>query len=153
MSFAFRPPIVSRMTGCLTIEDITGLGREPIDELKSTAEALDPQHQDSCAIFARQVVQVETVLKQTYKAAALMARRTETPEQEAEIWRDMRKYSEAVIGALKELKETYPRCGTPELYTLASGYWDAAASRLSRINESIQCQSLPMPDGLFPRMT
>ena len=141
------------MTGCLTIEDITRLNREPIEELQSTAESLDPQEADSCAIFARQVVQVEVTLKNTYKLAALLAKRSETPEQEAEIWQDMRKYSEAVISALNELKDTYPQCGTPGLYNLALDYRIAADARLSRIKESIQCQSLPMPDGLFPRMT
>jgi len=141
------------MTGCLTIEDITRLNREPIEELQSTAESLDPQEADSCEIFARQVVQVETVLKPIYKAAALMARRTDTAEQEASVWRDMRTYSEAVTNALTELKETYPGCGTPELHKLALDYWNAADKRLALINESIRCQSLPTPDGLFPRTT
>ena len=141
------------MTGCLTIEDITRLNREPIEELQSTAESLDPQEADSCEIFARQVVQVEVTLKNTYKLAALLAKRSETPEQEAEIWTDMREYSEVAMNALKELKETYPGCGTPEVYKLASDYWSAADNRLSLITESIRCQSLTMPDGLFPQMT
>ena len=141
------------MTGCLTIEDITRLNREPIEELQSTAESLDPQEADSGEIFARQVVQVEVTLKNTYKLAALLAKRSETPEQEAEIWKDMREYSEVAMNALKELKETYPGCGTPEVYKLASDYWSAADNRLSLITESIRCQSLKMPNGLFPRMT
>jgi hypothetical protein len=141
------------MTGCLTIDDVARLNREPIEDLRRTAAGLNPGDVDSCRLFANEVARVETVLKQTYKAAALMARRADTPEQEAEVWRRMQEFAGAVIDALKQLTEVYPNCGTPELYNLALDYRLAADKRLTNTNEAIQCQSLPKPEGLFPRMT
>lgn len=141
------------MTGCLTIDDVARLSREPIEELRRRAAKLEPGDADSCRIFAKEVAKVETVLKQTYKAAALMARRTETPEQEAEVWRRMEEFAGVVIDTLKQLTEVFPHCGTPELYNLALDYRLAADKRLANISESIQCHGLPMPEGLFPRMT
>ena len=141
------------MTGCLTIDDLARLNHEPIEEMRRTASALDPSDPDSCEIFTRQVTLVEAALKQTYKAAALLAKRTDTPEQEGAVWRRMREFADVVIEALKQLKDLYPSCGTPELYNLALDYRLAADKRLSLTNESIQCQSLPTPDGLFPQVT
>jgi hypothetical protein len=141
------------MTACLTMDDVAQLNQEPIEELRRIAEALDPAAPDSCEIFAKEVASVETVLRQTYKAAALMARRTDSPEQEAGIWRRMQEFANRVMDALKQLKDVYPKCGTPELYDLALDYRVAADKRLALITESIQCQNLPTPEGLFPRMT
>lgn len=141
------------MTDCLTIHDITRLGREPIDELQSTAESLDPQGEDSCEIFTRQVVQVEVTLKNTYKLAALLAKRSATLEQEAEVWQSMVEYAKGVMNALEQLKEIYPDCGTPKLHNLALDYWTAATERLSLVTGAIKCQTLPMPAGLFPQTT
>lgn len=156
-SLAFAPstPIVKPdgMTDCLIIKDITRLGRAPVDELLSSSGDLDPQDPSSCDIFSRHVAQVEGVLKQTYALAALLAKRSATPGQEAEIWQNMLEYAKGVMNALQQLKETYPQCGTPELHSLALDYWNAASERLSLVNESIQCQSLPMPAGLFPQTT
>ena len=141
------------MTGCLTIDDVARLSREPIEDLRRTAADLDPSDAGSCRIFANEVARVETVLKQAYKAAALMARRTDTPEQEAEVWQRMQELAGVVIDTLKQLTEVFPNCGTSELYNLALDYRLAADKRLANISESIQCHGLPMPDGLFPRMT
>jgi hypothetical protein len=66
------------------------------------------------------VAKVETVLKQTYKVAALMARRAETPEQETEVWWRMQEFSGVVIDAPQQLTKVYPKCGTPEPYSLAA---------------------------------
>ena len=141
------------MTGCLTIDDLARLNHEPIEEMCRTAEALDPSDPNSCFIFTRLVTLAEAALKQTYKAAALMAKRTDTPAQERAVWQRMREFADVVIGALQHLKDLYPKCGTPELYNLALDYRLAADKRLSLTNESIQCQSLPIPDGLFPQVT
>ena len=148
-------PIVwtNDMSGCLTIHDVTQLGRKPIEELRTTAEALDPSDEGSCEIFGRQVTALEAILKHTYKEAALMARRSESLAQEAEVWQAMSEFADAVMEALKQLKVTYPNCGTPELYDLALDYKLAAEKRHALTIESIKCQTLPMPDGLFPQTT
>ena len=139
------------MDKCLTIRDVTTIGRAPIDELRSIAADLNLADADSCTIFGRRVAAVETVLKQTYKFAALMVRCSETPEQEAEIWMVMSEFSGFVITALQQLKDTSPHCGTPELYDLALDYNLAAQKRHSLTAESLQCQTSQMPDGLFPQ--
>jgi len=153
LSFVPFTAILVRMTGCLTIDDVARLSREPIEGLRRTAAELDPGDADSSRIFAKEVARVETALKQTYKAAALMARRTDTLEEEAEVWRRMQEFAGAVVDVLKQLTEVFPNCGTPELYNLALDYRLAADKRLANISESLQCQNLPTPEGLFPRMT
>lgn len=141
------------MIAGLTIIDITRLGRGPVDILLSTSDALDPQDADSCAIFSRKIAQLEGVLKQTYAQAALLAQRADTLDQEAEVWQNMVEYAQGVMNTLEQLKDTYPDCGTPELCNLALDYRNAATERLSLVNEAIQCQTLPMPAGLFPQTT
>ena len=94
---------------------------------------------------------MEVTLKSTYKLAALLAKRSATLEQEAEVWRSMVEYAKGVMNALEQLKEIYPDCGTPELHNLALDYWTAATERLSLVTGAIKCQTLPMPAGLFPQ--
>jgi hypothetical protein len=133
--------------------DLTQLTRAPFEELRAAGENLDPAQFDSCAIFGKCVIRVEAVLKLAYKMAALTARRSDTLQEEAEVWKEMSELCDSLIAALKGLKDKFPDCGTPELYDVALDYKLASEKRYSLTVESIKCQTIQMPEGLFPQGT
>ena len=135
------------------MSEVTNLTRSPVEELRFVGERLDPAKADSITLFSKRVAAVEAVLKFAYKMAALAAKRSETPEQEADVWRDMNEIADSIITILNSLKGKFPDGGTPELYDLALDYKLAAEKRYSLTLESIKCQNLPMPEGLFPQTT
>jgi hypothetical protein len=85
--------------------------------------------------------------------AALTARRSETLEQEAEVWKEMSALGDSLIVTLKSLKEKFPGCGTRELYDVALDYKLASEKRHSLTVEAIKCETIRMPEGLFPEGT
>lgn len=133
--------------------EFTEIGHAPIEELRQGAVTFDPNSPESCKAFRRLVIAAETVLKQTYKCAALTAKRAETLEEEAEVWRIMSEFAESLVVALGDPKDANPDCGTPELSNLALAYRQAALERLGLLTESTACQTLQMPEGLFPPRT
>jgi len=141
------------MRASISMSDLAEAAKSPLEELRTTGEKLDPKERDSCAVFGRCVIAAETALKMAYKLAAMSAKRSQSLEEEAQIWSDMSQLCDSMIGALKALKDKFPREGTPELYELAIDYKLASEKRSSRTVEAIQCQSIPMPEGLFPRTT
>src|SRR6266511_1539008 len=107
------------MRSWIIMTDVTQLTRAPFEELRAAGKRLDAAHVDSCSIFGKGVISVEAVLKLTYKIAALTARRSDTLQGEAEVWKEMSELCDSLLAALKGLKDKFPDCGTPKLYDMA----------------------------------
>jgi hypothetical protein len=138
------------MTACLSLNDFVALHKEEVERTWKAAQSLDPKVPESCATFGSRVRDLERSLVSTYRAAALLARRTERVEELAEIWKAVSVACDEVLGALKSLKDGYPGCGTPELYDLALDYKSAASKRYELNREAIEWSNEKMPDRLFP---
>jgi hypothetical protein len=66
------------------------------------------------------------------------------------IWKEMTEYCESALAVLKDLKDKYFYCGTPELYDLVLDYRGEAQKRYYQNLQDSECQ---IPQGLFPEMT
>jgi hypothetical protein len=141
------------MNAALQLDDLMRLGQGSFDELAHVGSRLDPRDKAARAEFAHQVIAVETVLKQTWQAVALMARRTPSCEQTAQLWKAMRDFADAALATLSGLRDRYPGCGTAELHDLALDYRAAAEKRGQENLEAASCQQTPLPEGLLPPLT
>lgn len=138
------------MSPCLSLSDLVELHQIEVQRTETTAQSLDPTVPESCSIFGRQVRALEGSLVSTYRAAAYLAQRTDNVEVLVEIWSAVSTACDAVLRALKTLKNDYPLCGTPEVYDLALDYKNAANKRFQLNREAIEWKNAKMPDGLFP---
>ena len=141
------------MMACISLSDLTEISQASFAELEALGKELDPRAEESSRVFGKSIAAVEAILKVAYKMAVIAAKRAETLEQEAQAWQIMGEIADSVIRILESLKDKFPRCGTRELYDLALDYKLAADKRFALTNEAIECQTIPMPEGLFPRMT
>src|SRR6266567_1344683 len=104
------------MNATLDLSDLIRLGQAPLDQMAEASSHLDPSDEAARAAFARLIAVVEAVLKQTWQAAALLAKRAADCEEAAGVWRGMSDYANQVIIILSALKDRHPQCGTPELH-------------------------------------
>ena len=141
------------MNAALDLKDLARLSQAPLDRMAELGASLDPGDETGHVAFSRQVAAVQAVLKQTYQAAALLARRAADCEEAAQIWKTMSDYANHVLVLLSVLKERYPRAGTTELHDLALDYKAAADKRYQSNLEATLCQKTPLPEGLLPPLT
>jgi hypothetical protein len=141
------------MAACLSLNDFVASHKVEVERTWKVAHSLDPKAPESCGVFGQQVRALGRSLDSTYRAAALLARRTERVAELAEIWKAVSVACDEVLGALKSLKDDYPGCGTPELYDLALDYKSAASKRYELNREAIEWSNEKMPDRLFPETT
>ena len=141
------------MNATLDLSDLIRLGQVPLDQMREASSHVDPSDEAASNAFARQVSTVEAVLKQTWRAAALLAKRAANCEEAAGIWRGMSDYANQVMIVLSALKDRHPHCGTPELHNLALDYKVAAERRYQQNLEATVCQKTPLPEGLLPPLT
>jgi len=116
-------------------------------------QRLDPNDAASERLLASQVKAVETVLRQSYGAAALLAKRAATCQEAAQIWQTMSSFTDRVLGALGLLKNRCPAGAVSALYDLALDYKSAAEKRYQLNLEATLCQKMPLPEGLLPPLT
>lgn len=117
------------------------------------ASFADPSEEHVCEAFRRQVAMLEGALRQTFRAATLMAKKSGELEEVADIWKRMSGFCDSVSVTLSSLKTKYPDCGTPELCDLALGYEQACEDRLRNVQEEIQCQRIELPKGMLPELS
>ena len=141
------------MSAALDLDDLTRLNGATLDAMARLGASLEPSDQGSREVFSRQVAAVEALLKQTYQAAALLARRSADCEESARIWKSMADYANQVMVLLSVLKDRDPGCGTGELHDLALDYKAAADKRYHDDLEATLCQKTPLPEGLLPPLT
>jgi len=133
----------------IILEDLNAVNRCQISEMAKAGRTLDPQWHDSCVQFTKLVGNVEAVILHTYQLTAHAAIREADPAKAAVLWREMEELCRDTLKELKELKEVYPQCGTPELYNLTLDYMKAAQDRRLQNMEDAECLKMPIPNGLF----
>ena len=141
------------MNAALNLDDLTRLNQVPLEEMAKLGASLQAADETGRANFSRQVAAVEAMLRQTYQAAGLLARRAADCEEAARIWKTMSDYANHVMIILGVLKDRYPQAGTTELHDLALDYKAAAEKRYQSNLEATLCQKTPLPEGLLPPLT
>jgi len=137
----------------ITLEDLNAVNRCQISEMAKAGKSLDPRRNDSCVQFTKLVRNVEAVIRHTYQLTAHAAIREADAAKAAGLWKEMEELCQGALTELKELKEVYPQCGTPELYDLTLDYMIAAQGRRSQNMEDAECLTMPVPNGLFQTKT
>ncbi len=139
---------------CIEFGDIIESNEQQVDALTDVAaKNPDPDVPGACEALSRQVRLVESVVAGTYVIAVQATRKTEALEEIAQVWQAMAKLCDKALGAVSSLKGRYPYCGTPELHDRLLDYKLACTRRYEQIQEEILCQTIPMPEGLFPSLT
>ncbi len=141
------------MNAALDLSDLTRLGQAPLEQMAELGARLDPANEAWRAAFCRQVATVEAILKQTYQAAALLARRAANCEEASQTWKTMSEYANHVMVILSLLEDRFPGSGTAELHDLALDYKAAAEKRYQSNLEATLCQKTPLPEGVLPPLT
>src|SRR5947209_4398638 len=100
--------------------------------MEAAGRNLDPSQQESCEVFRKRVMGVQSALMFKYAIIAHLSIRLESPAAAADIWKQMVGFCEEAIRALWKFKNLYPGCGTPELYNLALDYRQQAQERYQR---------------------
>ena len=135
----------------LSFEEVIEAGRPPLVEMQRMANALaDSSSQEARAAFARQVLFVEAAVRQTYGQAAGLARKAETFDDAAEVWRRMGAFCNSALQVLSAIKDRHPACETAELHDLVLDYRNACETRQRRTFEDKTCLAMEFPKGLFP---
>jgi hypothetical protein len=137
----------------LDLADLTHLNQASLDQIMELGQRLDPADTASGVLFAGHVAAVETVLRQSYRAAALLAKRAATCQEAAQVWQTMSSFADRVLATLGLLKDRCPACGVSALYDLALDYKSAAEKRYQLNLEATLCQKMPLPEGLLPPLT
>src|ERR1043166_968605 len=116
--------------------------------MKTAGRELDPADEESCALFRNHVRGVQSALVYTYAVIAHLSVQQKSPQEAANLWKEMIGFCEESIKVLWKLKDLYSGCGTPELYDLALDYRQKADERYHDNLEDARCQT-PVPKGLF----
>ncbi len=146
-----RTDITQQMKACLDAETLVESATPQLREIAVVgASFMDPNTKDAHRQFSYQVAMLEGTLKQTFRAATLLAKRSDDLKQVAEVWKRTGRFCDTVVATLLSLKDRYSNCGTPELYALALDYKQACEDRLCDVEEEIECQEIDLPKGLLP---
>ena len=137
------------MNAALNLDDLARLNEAPINHMVELGSKLEPGNETSSVAFARHVAAVEAVLKQTYQAAALLAKRAADCDEASRIWKTMSDYANRILITLSFLKDRSSETGATELHDLALDYKAAAEKRYQANLEATLCQKIPLPEGLL----
>jgi len=141
------------MKACLDIDSLIESAKPQLTEMVTVGAAFTSPHSEgACEAFSRQVFMVQGSLKQTFRAATLIAKKAPELEGIAELWARMSLFCDSVLRTLASLKEKYPECGTPALYDLALDLKRACEDRLRDVEEEIECQKIDLPKGLLSEL-
>jgi hypothetical protein len=142
------------MKASLSYEEVIDAGRPRLTELRRVVQFLAeegaPQPE---AAFARELIAVEASLRQTYGLVAQMARKAESLDEVADIWRRMGAYCEAALQILTEQQKKDPGLGTESLCDLVLDYRLACDERRDRALEEKECLKVDFPEGILPDLS
>jgi hypothetical protein len=142
------------MKPCLSFEELIETGRPPLTEMQRVGNAFDdPTTEAACLAFSRQVLFVKATVRQTYGHAARLARKADTHDEAAEVWRKMGAFCGSALQVLASLKDRFPDCGAGELYDLVLDYRTACETRCKRTLEDKACLAMEFPKGLLPKLS
>ncbi len=119
-----------------------------VAELKRAGEELDPEK--NCTEFTNLIRNAQAAVIHTYQMSAFASVQEPDPQKAAVIWKEMTDYCESALTVLKDLKDRYFYCGTPQLYDLILDYRGEAQKRYYQNLQDSECQ---IPPGLFPEMS
>lgn len=132
---------------CLDI--VNEVNRCQVGAMETAGQQLDPSQTESGELFGARVRNVEAAIVHTYALIAHAAIKEASPDAAATLWKGMVEQCDQALRVLRQFKDLYPDCGTPELYNLALDYRREAEERYRQNSEDAQCQ-MPIPAGLFP---
>jgi hypothetical protein len=131
-----------------TLELLGSVNRCQVAEMeKAVPEAV------SGAEFFKRVRNVQASIINTYQVIALASLQTPDPSEAAAMWKEMSGLCENALRALRNIKATFSDCGTPELYDLTLDYKAEADKRYYQNLQDSECTKIPVPEGLFPKMS
>lgn len=140
------------MSTCLDISQIYASSSRRIEELKHAAAAHpDVNMPGVCEAFSSKVRMVESAIMYTYALCVEKAKCEEDLGNVVNAWQGMNEICDAALFLVRGLKESYPYCGTHELYNLLLDYKNASVSRYKDAKEELECQTIQIP-GLFQPM-
>src|SRR5438128_1237299 len=105
-----------------TLELLDSVNRCQVAEMEKAGRELDPKDYGACETFGTHLRNVQAAVIHTYQITAFAAVREPEPGTAADMWKEMSKFCETALTALRMLKEKYPQCGTLELYDLTLDY-------------------------------
>lgn len=134
----------------MTDELLKSVNECQVADLARAGKDLDPSLPESCEIFKGHVRSVQAAVIHTYQLTAAASLREKDAAEAAKLWKEMGEFCRAALKELKELKEVYSGCGTPELYDLALDYMSEADRRYYQNLQDSECAKTQLPPGLFP---
>lgn len=140
------------MSECLNFNDFLAAARPQVDAVRLVGARFsgsNDQNYRACQLFTAEVRKCEGTIRSCYAMAAQLCRGLDA-DVVAQIWKSIEGFCEFALSTLKELKDKYPDCGTPELYDLALDYKLACHKRHQGAMEEATCQKAAMPANLFP---
>lgn len=135
----------------ISLETLGSINRCQIHEMEMAGQQLDPAAEVSCKEFGHKVRNVQAAIIHTHQVVAHLAIQQPDPEAAAMLWKEMNELCDAALLVLKDLKDKYPYCGTPELYDLALDYKIIADKNYKQNLEDAECAKLTPPNGMFPK--
>ena len=135
------------MDTCLEV--LNSVNQCQIDRMEKVGRDMDPSQQGSFETFSQQVQQVQAAIIHTFQVAAYLSLHEPEPSAAAMIWKQVSRLCDHALAVLRQLRDKYPDCGTPQLNDLALDYRIAADNRYNQNLEDSQCKTTP-PVGLFP---
>ena len=149
-----HPATVSaKMKSCLSFEEVLAIGEPRLAEMQHVGDTFaDGESTEACTAFTQQVRNVEAAVVHSYAIAATVARKADSLEEVAEVWKKMSLFCHSALAILAKLKGKYPRCGTAELYDRVLDYKLACDKRYQGALEEKHCLTTALPTGLLPAM-
>lgn len=135
----------------LDLDTVDTLNRCSLSEMEKVGHSLNPQMPDSCGQFRGHVKKVEAALIYTYGLVSFIAVHRKDPFDAANLWKQMSAFCEAALTTLREMKDRFPYCGTPEVYDMALDYKIASDEKYQQNLRDSECLSLPIPGRFFPK--
>ena len=117
------------MTPVLTLQDFEQTSRTELGKLLSIADEAGEADVQQVR-FAAQARAIEDLARTTFRCAAMMARKCDTLEGTAEIWRSMVEYCDGILANLSRLAAEHPARDSKHLHDFALDCRSAAARRM-----------------------
>ena len=93
----------------------------------------------ACEAFTRQVHSLESFVKETYRIAIIVARKSDDTGEVVQIFSTLSSFCGGAMGVLTDLRKKYPDCGTPQLYDLILDYKIACDQRRNNLLAELEC--------------
>lgn len=128
------------MSTCLSFDQIFEAGPAGVEKLKEIGNSFaDADEPGACKAFTRQVHSLESFVKETYRIAIIVARKSEDAEEVIQIFSSISSFCSDAMGVLTSLRSKYPYCGTPELYDMVLDYKLACDQRRNNLLAELEC--------------